>query len=515
MKRKISIFLVLILCFGFWSVPVQAAESNIDSWINVLDFVNPNDTSSNTVYLSKNSVNSIVFNFPDSLFVGYVDILFRTNEPFPAMGRYVNGAITASLNIVKVSDRLFRAYGYLNDYATFLNLGFQTTTGTWLDFLTFNISTSNYLFYNTDAYCEIHAQEFDSTIHFVYSDDVNGRVFDAPSNVDLCWYYLFIYSYDWKKYDYLDFQLSLDVSSIDSIIARQDAMDIPLEISYLSPNDNSVNSYFVNIRMDLRGLDRIEGTVPMIKITGALAPGVANRVDFISTGGVVIPSSFDPLGFYFENLNSWISSQTSAIKSLNNNVYSYFQTLFTQLSGHTETVTGLFGTLGTNLNTLFSSLESLIDTDFSALTSTISARFNTLSNNLAAWYDSLETVIENEFSKHTSTMSVRFNTLSTNLQAWFNSLELTIKGDAHAGDDFQDDVSGKDQELEDMSSVMDSVTRPALDQIDVSVDSYVTQSDITTLTAPLLVFFTGDVFGPIVIMSILMATVSYVLYGKR
>lgn len=101
------------------------------------------------------------------------------------------------------------------------------------------------------------------------------------------------------------------------------------------------------------------------------------------------------------------------------------------------------------------------------------------------------------------------------VDSWFQKLLNILGADSSSDEQFVADVQDKSDQLQDMQNVMDSVQRPDIDSVDVSVDQYVSQADVLTLTSPFTVLLTGDIFGPIVIMTILFATVSYVLYGKR
>lgn len=120
------------------------------------------------------------------------------------------------------------------------------------------------------------------------------------------------------------------------------------------------------------------------------------------------------------------------------------------------------------------------------------------------WYQKLFTAISSGF---------------TNVKTWIQNqttaIVNAINGDTSSADDFQDEVQEELDELDQAQAVMDSVTKPAINQIDVSVDQYVPQTDIQVLVSPMAVFLEGEIFSKIIMMSIMMATVSYVLYGKR
>lgn len=115
-----------------------------------------------------------------------------------------------------------------------------------------------------------------------------------------------------------------------------------------------------------------------------------------------------------------------------------------------------------------------------------------------------------------------FPRIMQSLTGWFEGifgyLESLVDGDTtheDAAESFDDSVQDQSGELDDMIDIMDSVAKPDVESIDLSVDQYVDQSDVSSLVSPLAVFFSGNIFGPMVFMTILLATVSYILFGKR
>lgn len=105
------------------------------------------------------------------------------------------------------------------------------------------------------------------------------------------------------------------------------------------------------------------------------------------------------------------------------------------------------------------------------------------------------------------------------LKLWINSLGdrivAAVEGDKSSANEFQNSLNQELDELDQAQAVMDSVTKPSIEQIDVSVDDFVTDTDIQVLATPLSIFFQGEIFSKIIIMSILLATVSYTLFGKK
>ena len=112
-----------------------------------------------------------------------------------------------------------------------------------------------------------------------------------------------------------------------------------------------------------------------------------------------------------------------------------------------------------------------------------------------------------------------FRTLQVKLEGWFSSLGDRIvnalNGDSSASDQFKDQIDQSNQELEDMSSVMNSFTTPDINSINVDVGAFVSPSDISSLTAPMSLLFESNIVTTCIMISIILATVMFVLYGKR
>lgn len=97
----------------------------------------------------------------------------------------------------------------------------------------------------------------------------------------------------------------------------------------------------------------------------------------------------------------------------------------------------------------------------------------------------------------------------------FQSVVNALGGSTAAGDKFTQEVGQEIDELQEQQAILDSVTKPAIKDIDVSVDQYVSQADVQVLAQPMTVIFENSIFSKMIIMSILLATVSYTLFGKK
>lgn len=110
---------------------------------------------------------------------------------------------------------------------------------------------------------------------------------------------------------------------------------------------------------------------------------------------------------------------------------------------------------------------------------------------------------------------LRLNSVADRITSKLDSVIDAINGDTSSGNSFQESVEDEINELDQAADIMDSVSRPDINGIDISMDQYASAADLAVLTAPVSLFFEIDLFKSILIMSILFATVSFVLFGKR
>lgn len=119
-----------------------------------------------------------------------------------------------------------------------------------------------------------------------------------------------------------------------------------------------------------------------------------------------------------------------------------------------------------------------------------------------------------------------FEVTIVDMGSWFNNLESSfdasiqkvvdaINGDSSAGDDFGAAVETQAAELQQMGEIFDSVQQPDIDSVDISVDTYVDQGSLILATTGITEIMSNDIFIQVFMMSIIMATAGYVLFGKR
>ena len=103
--------------------------------------------------------------------------------------------------------------------------------------------------------------------------------------------------------------------------------------------------------------------------------------------------------------------------------------------------------------------------------------------------------------------------------AWWNRFTAFMSdlfgGDTSQSDQFQQEAQDQANEFDELNSQVENFTRPDLDDMDFSIDSYVSDQEIADAAAP----FGELVSDPFILvpvgLSLTVALVAYVLYGKR
>lgn len=437
MKRIVSLFcsvLVMVMCVA---VPVSAAEVESQAYLDLLEYSTANNSGTN--YFDFKTSTSVQYAIPFQGELDYIDLVVYCSGATPS-SVYAGpaGDPFNSLSVTHINGSYYRVYGKIYPQAlSVLEIKFNTnsTSHSWYTIFSLKVGLLGSSVTDIDAYCSIRATGIDEQIHFVPTDTINYRIFESTTTVNDTWFDSKVWTTNWKKFDYIDFQLFFGVYNITSITATMGSVNVPIEVSYTDGTTLNGNNYYVTIRMDVSSLDRSSSDYPVINITGRLNTGGDNSVDFINCAGFLALQRDHTLLHYFGLIKTWITDQTSLLQALINN------------------------------------FKSSVNSNFSSLGSWITSQTN--------------------------------------------SIVDAIRGDTSSGNKFQQDVQKELNELDQAQAVMDSVSKPAVDSLDVSVDRYVSQADISVLAAPMVSLFQGDIIVSVFFMSILLATVSYVLYGKR
>lgn len=237
----------------------------------------------------------------------------------------------------------------------------------------------------------------------------------------------------WYGYDFIDIQVLLNVAKVSSISAALGDVIIPIEYNYTSHEYFEGSSFFLTVRMDLRGIEYTSAVDPILTITGSCNWDDTSMVTLTACSGVNIVN--DPHLSFFGSI-------LDAIHDLHSNVASWFEL---------QTV---------SIGKWFKDLEASFDA-------------------------SIQKVVD------------------------------AINGDQTAGDEFGNEVAEKSEALENIGAAFDSVERPDIDKVEMSVDAYLSPVDLHNSTAGLSSAISSGPILSVLMISIIMATIGYILYGKK
>lgn len=442
MKRRISLFLGLILCFCAWAEPVSADELYNGNWVSVLDFDSVDDYGGNTLYVPGGGSNFVNFDLPVTMNIALVDLVFSSAYSISQVGFSYGDSNYYSANINYIGGNLYRVSANLPGWGSNkIRVSFSSSNSAYVEILRFDISAYSSTQYLVEAYADIESLNFVDTIHYVPTDDVNHRFFTASTDIANNFFGVYCWVPDWYKYDYLDFEFVISASSINSISCVMGPIIVPIDYSFVNSTNQVYSDFMVTVRVDVSGLDRSASDYPMLIIEADVINGGLTGISVLNVSGglwfdLVQPELYylrrirDSITSGFSNLSSWILNQTSAI---------------------TSNISSNFSDLKSEFITQFSNLDYWIDTQTSELKSFFTTQFY----NLDYWIDT-----------HTSEIKSVINTQFVNLDYWLvthtESIISAIRGDPadseeldQESDKIQDDIDGIGQFEQDQQAVLD------------------------------------------------------------
>lgn len=515
MRRYISIFCVALIVVMCMVSPVSAADLNDTTYFNVMNYSLPNSGSGTLVWYSE----PVFFEVPYGIYP-YVDFVVRSNSStLNAYSTPEPGGSKLELNVILIgtysSTYLYRVYGNTHGYSSDrLYIDFTLQDSSYVDFLSFYASNVTTNYFDSDCNMTIGTVDYDSNIHFVSTDEINYRTFTGTSDYMLANYTSYLYNLNWKKYDYIDYIVFLSVDSVTTITCTMGGVNVPFEISFIDNDAMLYHDFMISIRVDCRELDRTSSDYPMVTFQGNVACDELNMIAVMSCYGVVVNSLDIEMGVLqkfmhlvsngLTNIGNLISTHTATLKTqatlIRSNINTNFESLDTWISTMNENLDSELTKIRVAINDRFAELDTWITDQTTSLVASIEA---------------MDLNLDGEINK----VRVAINTNFTKLDQWLlnqtETLENAIRGDTTPGDNFQDDVDEKDSQLDQMAAVMDSVDQPDLNKVNVSADTYVDSTILAASMSGITAVIGGPVFLDIIMMSLMMATAGYVLFGKR
>lgn len=530
MKRIISLCCVALIFMVSLAVPARADETDETPYLQLLDYGYSKETGTNNRYFGGSDTITMTYFLPSAHTVQYIDVLFTWNTYLDITASWSVGSTSrGDLTVVKVAGNVYRAFGNAAGvYASGVTVTFKaSSTNTYnLAIESLKVGRYSWAHEEIEAYCEISATDYSQTIHYVPTDVINHRSFTATDNYVDAGYNLYIHTDEWRRFDYIDFLLYSVVDSVSSITCTIGGESVPIEVSYIENDSMTVGTFTYNVRMDLTGVMRSVNDYPMIIVSGNLSCGNLNQIGVLGCVGSVYINSTDSDTF-------WYSKIVTAMNNVKAAISSGFADLSGWIQAQTDTIVDSMveqmmhdELMYSNLNTWILNQTAAIQDQFTALGTAISGHFT----NLDIWIKNqtvqLSLDIQNFASATASNLGsiaqgIKDQTaeLKTALYQWINAqtdaIVAAIRGDTAPGDSFQDEMDEQRNDLDDAQDVMESVTKPAIDDLDVSLDGFVSPSTFNSLVTPMSVFLVSDPFDDIIMVALILSMVSYVLYGKR
>lgn len=522
MKRYISLALAAVVLVVSLAVPSYAAETDSLHYFELLDFSSANNGSN--LCVTTNGSNIFNFEMPEFTMLSGLDVLVISSTPIDS-ANLVYFDRRVPLTITPLYGNYYRlSCGFFEPGLYDLSLEFNIPYSGYINFLSIKCYKSSSVTFDMPADGIIsYGGGEEGYFHYSSDDDYSGQT--LPGNAE--WanddFQAVITVSDFTKCDTLNLSVYLSQLDVSSITVSTVNQNIPFTYSYIDP-DIGLTGCLVNLTIDCSDLAYYNEDLEVI-ILGTVSP-LYESVCYIAilySSGVVYSAQPNENLFFFRKLSSLLSSLFSTVSQPLIDIYLGVQQW---ISTHTSTIV-------TELGVFYSGVQTWIADFYSGVNQWISAQTSTIVTELGVFYSGVQTWLSTQTNTIVGEISVFYSGLKSwisdfyqGVKAW--SLEQTnainswgqaivdaINGDASDADKFQQQVDESNKELNDMAAVMDSFTTPNIDSINVDVGSFVSPSDISSLTAPMGMLFESDLVVTCMMISIIMGTVMFVLYGKR
>lgn len=492
MKKLTSLVLVFAIIFTL-IVPAQASSFDED---NFIDFLALSDSETNTYDFNGTSFEwRLDYNIPSQY--RYVDVLFfSTNQSVTSVDVYGLFPLT----VISLGNGYFRAFGNFHAYRSYFSLNFNFTDpsslftiiscrGSALSQQTFTLGGS----WNGSTATE-------SNNHFSGTFDGINETTIYQENAGEAAYVNYTYGYDirffpgitdnWKAYDEISLTFGFVGLTINSIAAYIDSTDIIKSISFLDNGTytdlryNINNQYFFEtsndwryctITLDLTKVHKTTEYYPTVRILGTYEPRSQEALFTIGHCNGIVFDGTDTDSIWYKRI---YASMSSLLSSIDSNVELFRQNFFTVMAS-----------LQSNLSTWLTDLGNYFGIKIDEMNSNLGTKLSDMSLWLGGKLDSIWLKLDDI---------------------------LTGKSDGQtSADDFNSDIGNQDSELDEMTSIMDSVDRPDIDDVDLSAAGMIDINILSQSTLGLGVVLGNEIILRLLLMALSFSLVGFILYGKR
>lgn len=305
--------LTALLFIGCMIIPASAAEIDNDSWLNVLDYSTANDTGSN-MFVIENGGGERTWNLPKRLDMYMVDVVFTDVMVYggavSGVSVHIEGR-TYPLTIEWINNKLARAYGaFQGTGGSAIGLQFACSSPQYIEVLQLNVCSAPAEHFATTCYGTV---TFNGGSHeFVKDSSVSTPAYTDvyySGDYEKCQYSVILLLKDWRKYDFIDVQLTAVCWNITSVAANFGGINLDLVTSDIVATNVIANQYLVHMRVDVRGIDRTSTGYVAIQIDGNLLnDGGDNFFMINAASGYVLLQDINPLYYYFEGVKGTLNT---------------------------------------------------------------------------------------------------------------------------------------------------------------------------------------------------------------
>lgn len=379
-------------------------------------------------HVSVGASGSVTFELPYVLNGNYVDVLISTSSGAITAAQCGNLAAQQDLNVLAVSNRVFRVYGTINN-RSFTELQLNLTTNnesTSVDFLSFRLFKPAVNIHQTlgRISCKVlslDAQHYGQTSYGEVLS-VNLPWETGSSEIDTA--SILLTAPQWQKYDYVEFMVYGKFSSLDAIVARVDSLSVPFTVTpvdgsadvFASHSDNVWRNLVISI--DLRDVVRSNSLDEDLRLRVDINISYFNGAQatfYLNTVNGVIDSSVNVTDDYWWSrvlsaLSSGFSSVVSAVNDMASDVVAELQSGF---PGVVSAIQSMSSAVGEKLDKIYNSTSAL----GIAFTQWVVSKWD---NFASAWNTKItgfQTSVENAFDSLWMNISARWDSFQTWLES--------------------------------------------------------------------------------------------------
>lgn len=307
MKRVISIFLTLALLIGCFVISVSAnglSDFSNDCTLNLMDFneFNPWFFDSNSSELTQ------TIYFPEyRVYYGF-DFIFADNADITAV--YLNHPSLGRvpMQLFSIGSNLKRAilsgsdYQWGQDFVSFTFVKSREWGSPHIQINSFYVNFYNVNHFSTSCIASGFTPTSSIDLSLNVGDSRPTQVTWSITDFNNSTFSFDIYSPDWRKFDFIDFQFITTIKSINSLSCVFGDIILPFSSSYTSLDSSGKSTFLLSVRVDVRGLDKGSSLNPTLVITGNSVFDNLNAFKLADCSGFVYLNQVNPFFYYFKDL---------------------------------------------------------------------------------------------------------------------------------------------------------------------------------------------------------------------